>query len=360
MREAYKLSYKLNDEETEENYFSSNYPIPSHLTITQKDKDKTSDYKAELLKFFVKSKYLKIPQLYNIYNRNEEFTIDVEIEKSFSINILRDNFLSDEVKTIIEYMRFCFIHLNRDDAEDDSMRLYDRFRPYCSNIYLHFNYLLIEIELFLFKSDKLSALKHCRNIINEFKTDIFTPFSNFEILQIKEEYLNQYYNIKKSFDEIVDIIGKMTLLLGFRYEYDYNTSFYQFLNRIIETLDSEIKATNVVTVSSVFVGDEKILQKHYKYVRDNERFLLNYLNELYDVFKINDSKQCSQKMLGGICAVIYESGVITHCNTFSECMRLLCAYWKRELPKDCRLNKYQESKQELLYKHRILNEIPQK
>lgn len=51
MREAYKLSYKLNDEDTEENYFSSNYLIPSHFIITQKDKGKTSDYKAELLIF---------------------------------------------------------------------------------------------------------------------------------------------------------------------------------------------------------------------------------------------------------------------------------------------------------------------
>lgn len=360
MNIAYKISYKFDNEESEENYFSSKYHYPYNFTITQKDKDLECNYKADLLEFFVKSKYLRIAPLYNSYSRNKDFTIEVEVEDSCSITILRDCILSEEIKKIIEYLRFCFMFLNRDDAEDNYIRICDRYSPFCNNIYLHFNYLLIEIESYIFQSDKLRATKHCNNILREFTSEICAPFSNLDKLKIEEAYINLYYKAKKSIDEIVDIIGKMTLLLGFRYEYDYETSFYQYLKIIMETLDEKIKSDEVITTQLSFEANETILEGHFKFNRDNERYLYDYLNELYNIFNIGDKKLCRQNRLGGICAIIYDSKVITNCNTFSECMRLLCGYWKRETPKDCRLNKYQDTKQELLDKHRILNEIPRK
>lgn len=358
MNIAYKIAYRFGDEELEENYFSSDYGYPYSFTITQKDLG--CKYKADLLEFFLKSKYLGIAPLYYPYSKNKDFTIEVEIKDSCRITILRDCILSEEIKQTIEYLRFCFMFLNRSDAEDNYHRICDRYAQFCNNIYLYFNYLVIEVEYYIFQSDKLSAIKHCKKILNDFTSEICAPFSNLDSLKIEEKHINLYSKAKKSIDEIVDVIGRMTLLLGFRYEYDYNISFYQYLKKNIDTLDEEIVANEAATTPPAFEGNEKILEGHFKFSRDNERYFFDYLNELYNIFSIGDNKLCKLNKLGGICAIIYDSKIITNCNTFSECMRLLCGYWKRETPKDCRLNKYQDAKQELLDKHRILAEIPRK
>ncbi|MFK1833905.1 hypothetical protein ACIXGO_04815 [Bacteroides fragilis] len=163
--------------------------------------------------------------------------------------------------------------------------------------------------------------------------------------------------------DLVVFTDKLIKLFGIRinkgqvFSIDY---LYNIIEELKLQLKNEIETHKTDNILPKFAGDEKNLEGHFKFSRDNERYLFDYLNELYNIFNIGDKKLCKQNRLGGICAIIYDSKIITNCNTFSECMRLLCGYWKRETPKDCRLNKYQDAKQELLDKHRILNEIPRK
>nr|DAO73548.1 MAG TPA: hypothetical protein [Caudoviricetes sp.] len=230
-----------------------------------------------------------------------------------------------------------------------------------------YNYILIKSQVLLYRS-KRKALEYCIDVLMEMRDIlIVNEYEKIKLIEEDSENINNgKWRIKQIVinyvSEIVLFARKITNL--FDCEIEKNKEFFNlYLDDVIhilnETLD-EIKPDEVITPPLSFEGNEAILEGHFKFSRDNERYLFDYLNELYNIFNIGDKKLCKQNRLGGICAIIYDSKIITNCNTFSECMRLLCGYWKRETPKDCRLNKYQDAKQELLDKHRILNEIPRK
>ena len=230
-----------------------------------------------------------------------------------------------------------------------------------------YNYILIKSQVLLYRS-KRKALEYCIDVLMEIRDIlIVNEYEKIKLIEENNENIsNGKWRIKQIVinyvSEIILFARKITNL--FDCEIDKNKEFFNlYLDDVIHILNEmldEIKSNEVITTPLSFEGNEIILEGHFKFSRDNERYLYDYLNELYNIFNIGDKKLCKQNRLGGICAIIYDSKVITNCNTFSECMRLLCGYWRRETPKDCRLNKYQDTKQELLDKHRILNEIPRK
>lgn len=203
---------------------------------------------------------------------------------------------------------------------------------------------------------KLNGLKH---VLSE-KND------NIDIKKNADYHNDILHYMKKMLTHVEELISRIFRITHYEIEWSIINSkgidrLKEDLEELLRTYKPNIQETKKENSKiTILYNREIILKGHYKFSRDNERYLLDYLNELYNIFSIGDNKLCKQNKLGGICSIIYDSKVITNCNTFSECMRLLCGYWNREIPKDTRLNKYQEAKQELLDKHRILNEIPRK
>lgn len=202
---------------------------------------------------------------------------------------------------------------------------------------------------------------------------MFATACDFEgewIFYIENEYyLMDYCNIEnESVDDVQVFIWNENIVryrkllseeLGYNFVFDdcFDIRKQEVEN---ETLPKTIPVESKVVAVTSLTDREYILKGHFKPNRFNERYFYDYLNDLYDRFEIGNPKECKQNKLGGICAILYESKSITECGTFSKCMCLLCGYWGREVPKDCRLNKYQESKKELLNKYSILENIPQK
>lgn len=69
----------------------------------------------------------------------------------------------------------------------------------------------------------------------------------------------------------------------------------------METLDEKIKSDEVITTQFSFEANETILEGHFKFNRDNERYLYDYLNELYNIFNIGMSGVAS--ISSSICTI---------------------------------------------------------
>lgn len=376
---TYIIEYNIickDNRETKIVRFSSDYEFVNFV-VNRETIAHTVTSRAQLFYLLLNSKILYSQFLYECFYSNLDFQLKVDILKCFQNRQIGNRYVSTDLEKYLCFISrgtFLLYGVNEKEYSYDfllkkNMDYIEEVRRYNGVIDIEssYNYILINSQVVLYRSKK-KALEYCVNVLIEMRDIlIVNDYSKIKLIEENSENINNgKWKIKQIVtnyvNEIVLFARKLTNLFECKTEKDKDF-FNLYLDDIIHILQDaldNISIDEVTTKTLAFIGDEKILENHYKYIRGNERFLLNYLNELYDVFKINDSKQCNQKMLGGICAAIYESGVITHCNTFSECMRLLCAYWQRELPKDCRLNKYQESKQELLYKHRILNEIPRK
>lgn len=332
MRATYKLLYKYNDEDSKETYFSSNFILPYKFIITHSDKEsKEKTYRTELLNFFLKFKFNKINSLESAYNNNEKFSIEIEIENNYSINVRRDNFLSDEIDIAIVFFRECFLILNRLGL--DESKLTDRYRPVCNNVYLYFNYLLIEIESYIISNDRLTAIKHCKNIIDEFIYKFTTPFETPDKIKFTANFFEEYPTVKKSFDELLDVIQKMTLLVGFKYEYDYNKSFFNYLSRLIELLDEELKTENIESTIILSKEAKEQILLNLCSNRNNRDKVKDILDEVDKRFQISKGK--TNKLDNAtICLILKEK-----CNlfnrsikTFSEFKELVCKYYGIEIP----------------------------
>lgn len=376
----YNLEFKTNKEK-KRIYYSSNFEL-TDFVVTKKDikqTEQTDVAKWKFLRHLIYGKILYNHSISECYTYGVNFKLEVKILNKYIHRHYANRFVSLYLEQKLYFIsRGCFQLYYINESEHSAEHLLSKNKELVNKIssrhkYIDFeasiNYILITIQNCILNKDKINALEFAINSISEIR-DVLTIGDYEKIETIKETTEtkeNGKWILKLQVTHYVNclIIAMKKIMSLFDLQVDKGDSFsLYYLHNIVIALNSqlisEVELLKTKNRLPNFIGDETILEKHYKNIRGNERYLFNYLNELYDVFDIGDTKKCKQKKLGGICAAIYESKVITHCNTFSECMRLLCAYWKREIPKDCRLNKYQESKQELLYKYRILNDIPQK
>lgn len=376
---TYIIEYNIicdSNRETKRIRFSSDYEL-TNFVADRESVIHTVTSKAQLFYILLNGKILYNQFLCECFNSNLNFQLKVNVLRCFENRQIGKRFISlslDKYLYFISRGAFLLYGFNESEYEygfrlKKNMDYIEEVRSYNGVIDFEssYNYILINSQVLLYRS-KRKALEYSINVLMEMRDIlIVNSYDKINLIEENPENINNgKWKIKQIVLELVTLVisfvNKLTLLFDCKIERDKDF-FNLYLDDVIHILKDVLDKTDndeMITKKITFIGDETILKNHYKNIRGNERYLFNYLNELYDVFDIGDTKKCKQKKLGGICAAIYESKVIIHCNTFSECMRLLCAYWKRELPKDCRLNKYQESKQELLYKYRILNDIPQK
>lgn len=296
-----------------------------------------------------KTQYYKdvISELVNIISVENLLLYDKIIGIKFEYNIVIIDLLISSVKS--QLAKGLMINEDMKSLYDTADKIYNNPISICENE----------------KQNVITLIKYSiLGIVDSIKHYYFDLLTKelHDSIDVKYDFENGYKNFfekysENSYEKEVDSLQSF-----FVYLKNVSNAIYKrsIINETLFTGENIEVEKEESTKNISFIGNEYILEGHYKFSRDNERYLFGYLNELYNVFNIGDSKLCKQNKLGGICAVIYDSKVITNCNTFSECMRLLCSYWQRETPKDCRLNKYQDTKQELLDKHRVLNEIPRK
>lgn len=381
LKYTYIIEYNLvcnTNQEKKTIYYSSNFEL-TDFVIAKKDIKQAEENKWKFLRHLIYGRILYNHSIYECYTYGGDFQLEIKILKQYNNRCYRNRFITPVLEEKLTFInRGCFLLYGIDNNNFTPDFLKDRYKQFIKEIDIFhnainfeasINYILIIAQNCILNNKRIQALDFSIKSLLELK-DILNIGDYEKIKSIEntsENLENGKFEIRyKTSRYVRDLIVSIDKLMKL-FDIKINKGKFfsvDYLNNAIKALilqiNNEKELYKTDNILPEFVGDEMILKGHYKFIRDNERYLLNYLNELYDEFKIKDCKQCNQKTLGGICAVIYESKVITHCNTFSECMRLLCAYWQRELPKDCRLNKYQESKQELLDKHRILNEIPQK
>lgn len=357
--------------------YSSDYELTSFV-VNRETIANTTRSRAQFFYILFNGKILYNQFLYECFNSNFNFQLKVNVLKRFNNRQIGKRYVSTNLEKHIYFIsRGTFLLYGIKDEEKfgydflrkKNMDYIKEVKSYEGVIDFEssYNYILIKSQVILYKN-KREALEYCINVLMEIRDIlIVNDYEKIKLIKENNENIsNGKWRIKQIVinyvSEIILFARKITNL--FDCEIDKNKEFFNlYLDDVIHILNEmldEIKSNEVITTQLSFEANETILEGHFKFNRDNERYLYDYLNELYNIFNIGDKKLCRQNRLGGICAIIYDSKVITNCNTFSECMRLLCGYWKRETPKDCRLNKYQDTKQELLDKHRILNEIPLK
>lgn len=165
------------------------------------------------------------------------------------------------------------------------------------------------------------------------------------LLQLsKARLFRGFVHLAEEYNQVREYLGMKPIEYNFKKD-----GFAHFINRVLE--DVSPKTTNKSGKS------KSVLDGHYKYSRINPDYLYEYLDELDGIFRISNSK-CHQKKYCAIFLILYESKIITNCPTFKSCVTLLCRYFGKEEPKDCRPNKYREEAKVLKNLHRVLDEIP--
>ena len=377
---TYIIEYNIicnDNRETKIIRYSSDYELTSFVA-NRETIGNTTRSRAQFFYILFNGKILYNQFLYECFNSNFNFQLTVNVLKRFNNRQIGKRYVSTNLEKHIYFISrgtFLLYGIKGEEKYEYDF-LYKKNMDYIEEVKRHksvidfessYNYILIKSQVLLYRS-KRKALEYCIDVLMEIRDIlIVNEYEKIKLIEENNENIsNGKWRIKQIVinyvSEIILFARKITNL--FDCEIDKNKEFFNlYLDDVIHILNEmldEIKSNEVITTPLSFEGNEIILEGHFKFSRDNERYLYDYLNELYNIFNIGDKKLCKQNRLGGICAIIYDSKVITNCNTFSECMRLLCGYWRRETPKDCRLNKYQDTKQELLDKHRILNEIPRK
>lgn len=132
-------------------------------------------------------------------------------------------------------------------------------------------------------------------------------------------------------------------------DYSAKRGFLHFMNSVLE---------DVLPTTTNNHYDKAILEGHYKFSHVNSNYLFDYLDEVNKILRLSDAKLCKKKTLCAIFLILYESKVITNCKTFAQCVTILCQFFGRELPKDCRPNKYKNEVDMLKTKYIILERIP--
>lgn len=376
--EQANLPITISDDKTIRPNFCSNYELTDCI-ITDKHINSDNKLEKELYYYLLYSRFSELrSSLHNYFIKNEEikpFEISVKLKSTY-INVFELN--KDISNELYIFFKLVEVGLGLHETPLLKEEIYQQYNKNILNrkdsFSLNYFYIIYHIDyLCHIKKNIIKVIEYIKfialEIIRIIDVDNINRYSKLGNISNQNMNYNKYIlysNLEHIFIRFEALMQKLFWCshLTFKHKINYSITNSKQVNRLKEDLDDLLKLykPNVKEVkSNQHLADNKnILKGHFKFSRDNEHYLFDYLNELYNIFNIGDKKLCKQNKLGGICAAIYESKVITNCNTFSECMRLLCAYWQRETPKDCRLNKYQDAKQELLDKHRILNEIPLK
>lgn len=206
----------------------------------------------------------------------------------------------------------------------------------------------------LLKTNKLNVSRYRFGCINWNKMDEWVSSSLENIYDIggleNLLCLSRAY-LFMEFRFLAEEINQLQEYLNVRIiHYDIKKGFNCFLDDLLKSVVPEEKR--------VQTGNIKVLEGHFKYSRTNPNYLFNYLNELNDIFKITNLKFCKQKVFCAICLIIYKSKVITNCATFKQCVSLLCEYYGRIEPKDCRPNKYEAEALSLKNRYFNLEHVP--
>ncbi len=103
---------------------------------------------------------------------------------------------------------------------------------------------------------------------------------------------------------------------------------------------------------------KEAIQTYCQYNRNDDRYMIKYLDELNDVFHFNDTKTQKQ-IFGAVCLILLEKEenrkkIFKDVQSFTHLATLLSEYWSYPLPKDIRMNKYKDKADELKKKYSIL------
>lgn len=153
------------------------------------------------------------------------------------------------------------------------------------------------------------------------KTDLL-----FDLFSLQIELGNKMF-----FVEIVDALTRFSVFL----ENTYNESFSTINNTIYKPQQE-------------YTPNKEAIEGKYNYNRNNENYMYEYLDEIY---KTIDMSQ--KQTFGGVCLAIHEKKRFNTKN-FTDTLRILSDYWQIVLPKETRINKYNESKKTLISKYSIL------
>lgn len=384
--EGITIDETIRNKQVKTSMFCSNYEL-TDCVITNEHVNSEIKLEKELYYYLLYSRFSTIRNKLNIYfieeNTIKPFKLSVKV-KNIHVNTFELNkYISNDLYIYFKLLEAGLGLYNTSILKGKNRRDYiESVSSRLENYRLNFFYIIYYIDyLYRIKKDDIKTIEYINIVIsevikilgrenifklNELKCVLSERNDNIDIKRNIDYHNDVFHYMKKIVRHVEELISCIFRIVHYEIEWSIINSkgidrLEEDLEELLMTYKPNIQETKKENDKIISLSDrETILKGHYKFSRDNERYLFDYLNELYNIFNIGDKKLCNQKKLGGICAIIYDSKVITDCNTFSKCMYLLCGYWKRETPKDCRLNKYQDAKQELLDKHRILNEIPRK
>jgi len=105
----------------------------------------------------------------------------------------------------------------------------------------------------------------------------------------------------------------------------------------------------------------KTIQNYCIINREDNQYMVKYLDELNDTFHFNDPTT-RKKTFGAVCLILFEKNknntkIFKGAQNFTHLAKLLSAYWDFPLPTDIRKNKYKGEAKKLKEKHIILERL---
>lgn len=185
--------------------------------------------------------------------------------------------------------------------------------------------------------------------------------SNKQSIEYFEKTLYKYSEIlacevksKKNARELKElVIDRLRALQVFK----SNDEFSKKYNELIlfgKSLLSQIETMIIDLPDDKEPFDESAIEGCYKYNRNNENYLFDYLNQIYNSPDIDLKNKTT---LGAVCLILHEWKTIT-CKYYTQTLIALSKYWRVEPPKDKRPNKYEVEAQRLKQNYLIFNKKP--
>ena len=119
--------------------------------------------------------------------------------------------------------------------------------------------------------------------------------------------------------------------------------FMIFPIQIISQQISQPKTNNDNEANTDNPQQLELIKGYFKFNRQNENYIIDYLTEIKTLFDFK-----VKLTFGGVCLALFEKNLHKkEIKTFTKFMGILADYWKVELPKDKRKNKYEAEKKSL-------------